>query len=57
MFSDEEFKHWFLPQAGIIDAYVVVNDNKITGNTFYLLQLTNTYTHTIYICMYKCINV
>lgn len=31
MFSDEEFKHWFLPQAGIIDAYVVVNDNKITG--------------------------
>ncbi|KAL5241415.1 hypothetical protein ACI65C_008825 [Semiaphis heraclei] len=23
MFSDEEFKHWFLPQEGIIDAYVV----------------------------------
>jgi len=31
MFSDEEFKHWFLPQEGIIDAYVVVNNNKITG--------------------------
>lgn len=31
MFSNEEFKHWFLPQEGIIDAYVVVNDNKITG--------------------------
>lgn len=30
-FSDEEFKHWFLPQEGIIDAYVVENDNKITG--------------------------
>lgn len=31
MFSDEEFKHWFLPQEGIIDAYVVVKDNNITG--------------------------
>lgn len=31
IFSEEEFKHWFLPQEGIIDAYVVINDNKITG--------------------------
>lgn len=31
MFSEAEFKHWFLPQEGIIDAYVVENNNKITG--------------------------
>lgn len=34
VFSDEEFKHWFLPQEGIIDAYVVIKDDKLTG-TFY----------------------
>lgn len=39
MFSDEEFKHWFLPQDGIIDAYVVVNDNKITGIIFIMYVL------------------
>jgi len=37
MFSDEEFKHWFLPQDGIIDSYVVINDNKITGKNCYVL--------------------
>lgn len=39
MFSDEEFKHWFLPQEGIIDAYVVVNDNKITGTVPFIIYL------------------
>jgi len=43
MFSDEEFKHWFLPQEGIIDAYVVVNNNKITG-IIIVLTLTGHYT-------------
>lgn len=38
MFSEEEFKHWFLPQEGIIDAYVVVNDDKITGMILFLLS-------------------
>jgi len=45
MFSDEEFKHWFLPQEGIIDAYVVVNDNKITGIIVFILRES-------YTCMY-----
>lgn len=41
MFSDEEFKHWFLPQDGIIDSYVVINDNKITDLvSFYTLPST-----------------
>lgn len=42
MFSDEEFKHWFLPQEGIIDAYVVVNDNKITGKLHFCIFLLCT---------------
>lgn len=37
-FSDEEFKHWFLPQEGIIDAYVVENNNKITGIIVHTLR-------------------
>lgn len=45
MFSDEEFKHWFLPQDGIIDSYVVINDNKITGIKCYLLLGTYCYFH------------
>ncbi|VVC32295.1 Myristoyl-CoA:protein N-myristoyltransferase,Myristoyl-CoA:protein N- [Cinara cedri] len=40
-FSEEEFKHWFLPQDGIIDAYVVVKDKKITDLvSFYTLPST-----------------
>ncbi len=39
IFTEEEFKHWFLPRAGIVDTYVVQGDNnEITGKThfFYL---------------------
>lgn len=49
MFSDEEFKHWFLPQEGIIDAYVVVNNNKITG--IIVLTLRGHYTCMYCICL------
>lgn len=49
MFSDEEFKHWFLPQEGIIDAYVVVNNNKITG--IIVLILRGCHTCVSFICL------
>jgi len=48
-FSDEEFKHWFLPQEGIIDAYVVVNDNKITGNIV-LKEFATVVSNTANLC-------
>jgi len=48
MFSDEEFKHWFLPQEGIIDAYVVVNNNKITG-IIIVLTLRGHYIRYLYV--------
>lgn len=34
VFSEEEFKHWFLPQPGIVDAYIVETDGEITGTKF-----------------------
>jgi len=46
MFSEEEFKHWFLPQEGIIDAYVVVSDNKITGMMGFFWSFTYKITIT-----------
>ena len=35
VFSEEEFRHWFLPQNGIINSFVVENDNKITDMVSY----------------------
>lgn len=35
MFSIEEFQHWFLPQNGIINSFVVENDGKITDMVSY----------------------
>jgi N-myristoyl transferase len=32
IFSEEEFKHWFLPRDGIVYTFVVENDGEITGN-------------------------
>jgi len=48
MFSDEEFKHWFLPQEGIIDAYVVVKNNKITGNIVLILRRRSVFLYLSY---------
>jgi len=55
VFSDEEFKHWFLPQEGIIDAYVVVNNNKITG--IVVLTLRERYICVCCICLTQKIYV
>jgi hypothetical protein len=30
-FSEEDFRHWFLPQAGIVDSFVVDNGSELTG--------------------------
>lgn len=31
LFSEEEFRHWFLPQPGIVDSYIVENNGEVTG--------------------------
>ncbi|KAG7310700.1 Glycylpeptide N-tetradecanoyltransferase 2 [Plutella xylostella] len=45
VFSEEEFKHWFLPQAGIIDGFVVeASDGSITDFvSYYTLPSTVVY--------------
>ncbi|CAH1789246.1 unnamed protein product, partial [Owenia fusiformis] len=41
IFSEEEFKHWFIPRAGIIDSYVNEIDGKIRDFvSFYTLPST-----------------
>jgi glycylpeptide N-tetradecanoyltransferase len=40
-YSEEEFKHWFLPREGVIDSYVVENNGVITDfGSFYHLPST-----------------
>ncbi|CAG9581367.1 unnamed protein product [Danaus chrysippus] len=45
IFSEEEFKHWFIPQAEIIDSYVVeASDGSITDFvSYYTLPSTVVY--------------
>jgi N-myristoyl transferase len=31
IFSEEDFRHWFLPQSGIVDSFVVDNGKELTG--------------------------
>jgi len=31
VFSEEDFRHWFLPQGGIVDSFVVDNGSELTG--------------------------
>lgn len=41
IFSEEEFRHWFIPRPGIIDTYVVQNGDEITDMaSFYTLPST-----------------
>ncbi|KAG8313078.1 glycylpeptide N-tetradecanoyltransferase [Homalodisca vitripennis] len=41
LFSEEEFRHWFLPQPGIVDSYIVENDGNVTDMvSFYTLPST-----------------
>ncbi|XP_059487655.1 glycylpeptide N-tetradecanoyltransferase 2 [Neocloeon triangulifer] len=41
VFSKEDFKHWFFPRPGIVDAYVVEKNGKITDFvSFYTLPST-----------------
>ncbi|CAL4144211.1 unnamed protein product, partial [Meganyctiphanes norvegica] len=44
VFNREEFCHWFLPQAGIIDSYCVENSGKITDFVSYY-TLPSTVMH------------
>lgn len=39
MFTEEEFKHWFIPRPGIVDTYIVEGkNNEITGIPIFVLN-------------------
>ncbi|XP_014673869.1 PREDICTED: glycylpeptide N-tetradecanoyltransferase 1-like [Priapulus caudatus] len=41
VFNEEEFRHWFIPQPGIVDSYIVERDGQITDfASFYTLPST-----------------
>ncbi|XP_046747796.1 glycylpeptide N-tetradecanoyltransferase 1 [Diprion similis] len=60
VFSLEEFQHWFLPQNGIVDSFVVENDGKVTDMvSYYTLPSTVMHhqTHKILKAAYSFYNV
>lgn len=41
LFTEEEFRHWFLPQPGIVDSFIVENNGEVTDMvSFYTLPST-----------------
>ncbi|CAK9801387.1 Glycylpeptide N-tetradecanoyltransferase 1 [Anthophora quadrimaculata] len=60
IFSIEEFRHWFLPQNGIINSFVVENDGKITDMvSYYTLpsSIMHHQTHKTLMAAYSFYNV
>lgn len=49
VFSEEEFKHWFVPKLGIIDSFVVENgDGKITDFISYYSLPSTVMNHPVH---------
>lgn len=61
IFSEDEFKHWFIPQEGIVDSFVVENnEKKITDMvSFYTLpsSVMHHQTHKTLRAAYSFYNV
>lgn len=47
-FSEEDFRHWFLPQAGIVDSFVVMQDNEITDFVSYYTLPSTVMHHPVH---------
>lgn len=47
-FSEEEFKHWFLSQPGIIDSFIVENNGRITDFVSYYTLPSTVMHHPIH---------
>ncbi|XKL61243.1 hypothetical protein PGB90_008300 [Kerria lacca] len=45
IFTEEEFRHWFVPQTGIVDTYVVENNNKEITDMVSFYTLPSTVMH------------
>lgn len=47
-FSEDDFVHWFLPQTGIVDSFVVENDGIITDFVSYYTLPSTVMHHPVY---------
>ncbi|KAF6214060.1 hypothetical protein GE061_011791 [Apolygus lucorum] len=48
VFSEEEFRHWFFPQSGIVDAFVVERDGEITDMVSYYTLPSTVMHHAVH---------
>ncbi|GLV38320.1 N-myristoyl transferase [Carabus blaptoides fortunei] len=48
IFSEEDFRHWFLPQVGIVDSFVVMQDNEITDFVSYYTLPSTVMHHPVH---------
>ncbi|KAK5638730.1 hypothetical protein RI129_013025 [Pyrocoelia pectoralis] len=47
-FSEEDFTHWFLPQNGIVDSFVVENDGVVTDFVSYYTLPSTVMHHPVH---------
>lgn len=47
-FSEEDFRHWFLPQAGIVDSFVVDNGSELTDLVSYYTLPSTVMHHPVH---------
>ncbi|PSN36023.1 Glycylpeptide N-tetradecanoyltransferase [Blattella germanica] len=48
IFSEEDFRHWFLPQAGIVDSFVVDNGKELTDLVSYYTLPSTVMHHPVH---------
>ncbi|KAG5681210.1 hypothetical protein PVAND_010666 [Polypedilum vanderplanki] len=48
LFTEEEFRHWFLPRENIIECFVVENDGKITDLVSYYALPSTVMHHPVH---------
>ncbi|XP_057321678.1 glycylpeptide N-tetradecanoyltransferase [Microplitis mediator] len=48
VFTKDEFRHWFLPQDGIINTFIVENDGKITDLVSYYTLPSSVMHHQVH---------
>ncbi|XP_069702884.1 glycylpeptide N-tetradecanoyltransferase 1 [Periplaneta americana] len=48
IFSEEDFRHWFLPQAGIVDSFVVDNGTELTDLVSYYTLPSTVMHHPVH---------
>lgn len=48
LFTEEDFRHWFLPQVGIVDSFVVENDKEITDFVSYYTLPSTVMHHPVH---------